>query len=621
MPLVMRTTIPLALLLACLANPACRSSRPAPPRAEFPDDIHSFAEPERVRVTHVELDLELDFEQRIAHGQVELALERPDAEAPLTLDTKELEIEAVRGADGSERRWTLVATDGKLGSALLVQLEPRDERVRIRYRTTPRSEAMQWLAPEQTAGGRQPFLFTQGQSILTRSWIPLQDSPGIRVTYRARVRCPPQLTALMSAERLGRGANGVFEFRMDRPIPPYLIALACGELEFRALSQRCGVWAEPGVVVRAQQELSDTEAMVAQAEQLYGPYRWGRYDVLILPPSFPFGGMENPTLTFATPTILAGDRSLVALVAHELAHSWSGNLVTNATWSDFWLNEGFTVYCENRIMEAIYGSERAATERVLEIGELEEELETLEPWQEVLRMDLAGRHPDEGFSNVPYTKGALFLTRLEQVFGRERWDAYLRGYFEGHAFRSITTADFLADLERELFASAPELAAEVDIARWTEQPGLPADAPRPETAALAAVDRELLALAAGSAPEALATAGWTTQQWLRFLRGLPADTSAEDMAGLDGRFGFTRSGNSEILCQWLELSIRHGYAPADPQLEQFLRDVGRRKFLKPLYTALQAADPGRARALYAANRDRYHSVSTGTLDGILGWSE
>jgi hypothetical protein len=331
--------------------------------------------------------------------------------------------------------------------------------------------------------------------------------------------------------------------------------------------------------------------------------------------------MENPTLTFATPTILAGDRSLVALVAHELAHSWSGNLVTNATWSDFWLNEGFTVYCENRIMEAIYGRERAATERVLEIGELEEELETLEPWQEVLRMDLAGRHPDEGFSNVPYTKGALFLTRLEELFGRERWDPYLRGYFERHAFRSITTADFLADLERELLSGAPELAAEIDLAQWTEQPGLPADAPRPETAALAAVDRELAALASGTSPGALATAGWTTQQWLRFLRGLPADSSPEALAGLDESFGFTRSGNSEILCQWLELSIRHGYAPAGPQLEQFLRDVGRRKFLKPLYTALQAADPERARALYAANRARYHSVSTGTLDGILGWSE
>jgi len=326
--------------------------------------------------------------------------------------------------------------------------------------------------------------------------------------------------------------------------------------------------------------------------------------------------MENPTLTFATPTILAGDRSLVALVAHELAHSWSGNLVTNATWSDFWLNEGFTTYCENRIMEALYGRERAATERVLEIGELEKEMETLEPWQQILRMPLEGHHPDDGFSGVPYTKGALFLSRLEELAGRERWDAFLRGYFDGHAFESITTRDFLDDLTREL----PEVATGTDVARWTSEPGLPEDAPRPSTAALAAVDAQVDAWTSGTPPRELATKGWTTQQWLRFLRALPEAITVEHMAALDEAFGFTRSGNSEILCQWLELSIRHGYSAADARLEEFLRDVGRRKFLKPLYTALVKTDAERARALYKSNRARYHSVATSTLDSIVGVS-
>jgi len=605
----MRRLFPLLLVLAA----ACQTLGRAP-RRPIVHDIHSFAEPNRARVTHVALDLALDFERREARGTVELRLDRPDREAPLVLDTNELVIEDVSSLGGTPLEWSQGATVAPLGQPLTIRLRAGDDAVRIRYRTTERSEAMQWLGPEQTAGGKRPFLFTQGQSILTRSWIPLQDSPGVRVTYEARVRCPADLTPVMSAERLGKDSLGTWRFRLTQAVPPYLIALACGRLEFRSISERCGVWAEPEVVEGARAELEDTEKMVAAAETLFGPYRWGRYDVLVLPPSFPFGGMENPTLTFATPTILAGDKSLVALVAHELAHSWSGNLVTNATWSDFWLNEGFTVYCENRIMEVLYGSERAATERVLEIGELEEEMKTLEPWQQRLHTPLEGHHPDDGFSNIPYTKGALFLSRLEELAGRKAWDAFLRGYFDRHAFHSITTADFLEDLRRGL----PEACGEIDVALWTEEPGLPGDAPRPRTEALAAVDGQLEAYGRGRKPGELAVAGWSTQQWLRFLRGLPADLDPERMQALDQTFGFTRSGNSEILCQWLELSIRHGYHAADERLGQFLRDVGRRKFLKPLYTALMQADPERAKELYRQNRGRYHAVSTGTLDGIVG---
>jgi aminopeptidase N len=602
-------------LLAFAAAPGCQHLPHAPPRT-IVHDAHSFSEPNRVRVTHASLELALDFGASEARGTVELALERHDRAAPLVLDVHALAIEAVTAKSGTPLVWELGKEVERFGQPLTIQLRDGDRAVRVRYRTTARGEAMQWLGPEQTADGKESFLFTQGQAILTRSWIPLQDTPGVRITYDARVRCPDGLTAVMSAERLGKDSLGAWRFRLDHPIPPYLIALACGRLEFRELSGRCGVWSEPGVIARAASELSDTERMVQAAEKLFGPYRWGRYDLIVLPPSFPYGGMENPTLTFATPTILAGDKSLVALVAHELAHSWSGNLVTNATWSDFWLNEGFTTYCENRIMEVLYGRERAATERVLEIGQLEEEMETLEPWQEVLRTPLEGRHPDDGSSNVPYTKGALFLARLEELAGRERWDAFLRGYFERHAFQSITTRDFLDHLAREL----PDVRGTIDVELWTAQPGLPADAPRPHTQSLAAVDEEVAAWKDGIPPRELQTRGWSTQQWLRFLRALPESTSAEQMASLDEAFGFTRSGNSEVLCQWLELAIRHGYAVADSRLEGFLRDVGRRKFLRPLYTALVQTDPERARSLYRANRARYHSVATTTLDEIVGVS-
>ena len=283
------------------------------------------------------------------------------------------------------------------------------------------------------------------------------------------MRAPAGLTPVMSAEQLGRGADGAWRFRMTEPIPPYLIALACGDIAFAPISDRAGVWAEPSLLETAREEFADTESMIRAAEELFGPYRWGRYDLIVLPPSFPFGGMENPRLTFATPTMIAGDKSLVSLVAHELAHSWSGNLVTNATWRDFWLNEGFTSYCEQRIMEQVFGPERSNLEKQLSMSDLEKELGDLEDWQEVLHVELGNRHPDDAFSGVPYEKGALFLQRLEQLFGRERFDAFLRGYFDAHAFRSITTDEFLGYLDRHLLASDRAKADTLDIDHLADQ--------------------------------------------------------------------------------------------------------------------------------------------------------
>jgi hypothetical protein len=359
--------------------------------------------------------------------------------------------------------------------------------------------------------------------------------------------------------------------------------------------------------------------MVQAAEKLFGPYRWGRYDLLILPPAFPFGGMENPRLTFATPTVLAGDKSLVSLVAHELAHSWSGNLVTNATWRDFWLNEGFTVYFESRIMEEVYGVERAQMERQLAIAELERGMKELEPWQQVLHIQLAGHHPDDGFSDIPYTKGALFLTRLEELCGRARFDAFLRKWFDQHAFQSVTTEDFRQFLADELMVGKGTPG--IDVQDWLESPGLPADAPRPKTESLARVDAEVAKWTSRKDAQALAADGWVTQQWLHFLEGIAAGIDAQGMAALDARFAFTRTGNCEILDTWLRLSIQCGYHAADARVEEFLMQVGRRKYLEPLYKELKKTPEGleRARKIYAKARPRYHALSQGTIDEVLGW--
>jgi len=582
-------------------------------------DPHSHAEPERVRVTHVDLDLELDFVARSIRGGVRLDLERRDSSAPLVLDAQGLAIERVLGADGSPRKFELGPELDGLGGPLTIHLAQADASVRVEYATTANADAVQWLEPGQTAGGKAPFLFTQGQATLTRTWIPLQDSPGVRVTYSARIRAPKGLTALMSAEQLGEDSEGAFRFRMNRPIPSYLIALACGDLAFEPISARSGIWAEPSVVQRARAEFEDTESMIRAAEDLFGPYRWGRYDLLVLPPSFPFGGMENPCLTFATPTVIAGDKSLVSLVAHELAHSWSGNLVTNATWRDFWLNEGFTVYFENRIMERVFGAERAVMEMQLARASVERDMVNLEPWQTVLHLDLEGHHPDDGFSEVPYTKGALFLQAIEAVVGRARFDMFLRRWFDEHAFQSVTTAEFRRCLDEQL----PEVAGRLDVDRWLYDPGMPPDAPNPRSPLLAAVDVELARWVATRSVDALGTAGWSTQEWLHFLEAANPALDARAMAELDRRFHLTESGNAEILCVWLRLAIQHGYAAPDAALERFLTDVGRRKFLEPLYRELVKTEAGRKRALaiYAKARGRYHAVSRGTIDEVLGWTQ
>jgi aminopeptidase N len=410
---------------------------------------------------------------------------------------------------------------------------------------------------------------------------------------------------------------------MRNPVPSYLIALACGDLQSRALSPRVAIWAEPPVLPGAAAELEDTEAMVAACESLFGPYRWGRYDVLILPPSFPFGGMENPCLTFATPTILAGDKSLVALIAHELAHSWSGNLVTNATWRDFWLNEGFTVFLEQRIMEHVFGWRRAEMEIQLAMRGLAKEMAGLPEPERILHIDLAGRNPDDGMTAVPYDKGAAFLRRLQEVFGRTAFDAFLRAYFAAHSFESITTADFERFLRERLFATDPARAAQVDVDTWLRKPGLPPDAAVPRSAEFEKVDAARTAFLESKDGGRLReqAAAWTTQHWLHFLEHLPPATPPATLRALDAEQHLTASKNAELLTAWLQIAIRSDLAEAAPRLEEFLQGVGRRKFLVPLYKALLAAPEGKARALaiYTAARPRYHAVARRTLDELLDW--
>ncbi len=620
----------LATFGASLLWSSCARQQDASDPTAMPDDrdVHSFSRPDQVRVRDVALDLAVSFEDRTLSGTAVLQTAAPATGLnPLLLDTRDLSIDTVEtssdGAMYAATEWQVGDRDPILGSPLTVKLPSSTRFVRVRYGSVPQASGLQWLDPAQTAGKRQPFLYSQNQSIHARSWIPIQDSPGVRITYSARIRVPQDLvaqgmTALMSAEHRG-AANGVFEFVMDQPIPSYLIALAVGDLQFAEVGPRTGVYAEPSVLPKAAAEFSDMEKMVAAVEGLYGPYRWDRYDLLILPPSFPYGGMENPRLTFATPTVIAGDKSLVGLVSHELAHSWSGNLVTNATWGDFWLNEGFTTYIENRIQEVVYGPDLAVMERVLARRTLDKELMELPPAEQILHIDLKGKDPDEAVTSIPYNKGALLLHQMENVFGRDIFDAYLKRYFAEFAFQSITTKTMLAYLKRELFDPYPAQAARIPIEEWVYEPGLPASAPRALSQRLQAVEEDAEAFAAGTRPAGqIQTAQWSTQEWLEFLQSLPPMTSAQ-MAELDRAFHLTDTGNSEMLDVWLRMAITAQYRPADARLEAFLIEVGRMKYLRPLYTELMKTPEGqeRARAIYAQARPGYHPIAQTAMDKIV----
>jgi leukotriene-A4 hydrolase len=590
-------------------------------------DPHSYSHPEHVRVRHVDLDLTVDFDRQRLAGHVTLTIERTstDETQPLILDSRKLQIDRVEtSADGKgfqAGRFEIGRDDDILGAPITVNLPAKVSAVRVHYTTGPQASGLQWLTREMTATKRHPFLFTQSQAIHARSWIPLQDSPAVRVTYGARIRTPPGVLAVMSAVNDPADARtGEHRFELNQPIPPYLIALAVGELEFRPIGKRTGVYAEPPVVAKAAAEFVDLERMVEAVEALYGPYRWGRYDVLVLPPSFPFGGMENPRLTFLSPTVLAGDKSLVSLLAHELAHSWSGNLVSNATWGDFWLNEGFTVYLERRIVEAVYGRARADMEAVLGRRSLERELADLKLSDQVLHIDLKGRDPDDGLTDVPYEKGALFLKHLEVTFGRKRFDAFLKDYFAHFAFRSITTADFAGYLDEHLLRTDEALAAKVPVEEWLYKPGLPGVAPTFRAEAFEAVEKQAKAWSHGGiAAKDLKTDAWSTQEWLHFLEEIPKSLTTARMKELDDALGLTKRTNAEVIFQWLLLSVRYEYEPDAPRLEEFLTTQGRRKFLKPLYEELVKTPAGkeRARRIYAKARPAYHPISVSTIDAIL----
>ena len=619
----------LLFLTSCNENTEDKANTPIQIDTDLIKDGHSYSNINEIRTFHLDLELDVNFENKTIYGVARHEMINFGTDTAI-FDIKGLDIQKVTLGQKEEKEtdFMIGKDDELLGQPLCVKVLPNTKFINIYYKTTEKTEALDWLSPELTAGKVHPYMYTQGEAILTRSWIPLQDAPSNRVTYTAKVKVPKDLMALMSAENPKKmNTEGIYHFEMKQPIPCYLIALAVGNLKYKKLGKNCGVYSEPELINACAYEFVDLPKLITAAEKIYGKYQWEQYDIIVLPYSFPFGGMENPRLTFASPTLLAGDRSLVSVVAHELAHSWSGNLVTNASWDDFWLNEGFTVYFENRIMEEIYGKEIADILALIEYQELESEISAIGkskfPEDTHLKLTLKGRNPDDGMTSIAYVKGAFFLKTLENKVGRKLFDKFLNSYFKRFSFHTITTEKFEDYLNSQLLK--PNHIA-FNTKEWLYNAGIPKNCLKIESPRFKEVQKLAERCANGEdifkvkrKKNRITREKYVTQEWLAFFRKLPKKVDPQLLRKLDEKLNFKGCGNAEIMTEWYVLGIHSGYKDIRPDMEKFLMKVGRRKFLTPIYEALtlNTDDVKWGKKVFEKATNNYHYVSKNTIQAIL----
>ncbi|CAA0829563.1 Leukotriene A-4 hydrolase homolog [Striga hermonthica] len=607
-----------------------------------PIDPHSFTDSTHPLTTHISLSFYFDFSSSTILSSAVLSLSSPHS-GPLTLDSRSLAVSAVYDpATMAPLPFTFhpASPDAVLGQSLVVTLSNHSQLL-IVFKTSPSSSALQWLSPPQTFNKSFPFVYTQCQSIHARSIFPCQDTPAARIRYSARLNIPRYLSAVMSAKHIGRrdplpGESGgscddslwcgeervVEEFEMEQPVPPYLFAFAVGELGFREVGPRTKVYSEaaPGVLDAAAREFAGTEEMIKVGEGLFGPYEWERFDLLVLPPSFPYGGMENPRMVFLTPTVIKGDSTGAQVVAHELAHSWTGNLITNKTNDHFWLNEGFTTYAERRIVEAVQGKQRAALNIGIGWRGLVEAVERFKDNMEFtkLKTNQQGVDPDDVYSDVPYEKGFQFLWRIERQIGRPAFDEFLKKYIATFKFQSIDTDMFLDFLK----ANIPGIEQHIDLKLWTEGTGLPPDAMEP----VSDIYTKIVSLAnefkVGRMPNEDEVADWGGMEWELYLENLPKSVDASQVSALDARYRLSESKDYEVKVAFLQLAISSGCSNYYNEVEKTLKEVGRMKYLRPLYRAL-VLGPGReeekifAKRVFSEACACYHPIAQGVVEAIL----
>jgi aminopeptidase N len=600
-------------------------------------DYHSFANIEQFRVTHIELDLRVDFHNKVLFGEAALEVKRLDPNATeLVLDTHGLDIRDVSekpttviGALAkSETTWVsrpfhLDKADPILGSPLVIELPPHKRStqiIKIEYVTSPDAASLHWLDDAHTAGKHHPLMYTLSAPIGARGWIPLQDTALVRITYAAVIHTDDNLLAVMSARNDPEVKhNGNYAFVNRDAMPPSRIALAVGDLRFKSTGPRTGVYAEKPLLADAAKEFADTESLLKAAETLFGPYRFERCDLVVLPPQFPLAEVGNPRAPFISSTIVTGDRSEESVVARAVAQAWAGDLVSGATPRDAWIDAGLAVYMQNRLVRQVYGDARVTVDRVLAEHAVREDLAQMDRPDQALAVDQRDRDPAVSRAAAD-EKGGLLFTFLDDKFGRERLDAFLQGYFDHFVFKSITTEEFLAYLKENLLDRFPGIVSASQVEHWVKEPGLPQDAPLLAIPLYESVDTTRSAWLAGkAAAKKLDTRAWVTPQWVYFLDGMPGALRKDQLSDLDQAFGFTHSANAEIASSWFLLVIKNGYQPSYARLEEFLATNGRQTLLVPLYTELMKTPGGEvlAKRVFALAHPVYQAHTAAVLDAIV----
>jgi leukotriene-A4 hydrolase len=620
----------ITLFLTAFMLLACSQDEDVAPQKEVVDlahDYFSFANSDQFVTSHIALDLTVDFALKELRGSAVLNMRRLDPTATaIILDTRDLHIDGVL-VSGTEATFEYSQLDPVLGQALKITLpegleQQQDLEVKIHYKTDPGASALQWLPPELTAGGQHPFMFSQSQSIHARSWVPLQDTPSVRITYEANIHTPDNLLAVMSADNDPlTPRSGEYHFNMPQPIPSYLLAIAVGNIYFAPIGEDTGVYTEPEMLDASTFEFSSTQQMLETASEIYGPYQWGRYDLLILPPSFPFGGMENPRLSFITPSVLAGDQSLVSLIAHELAHSWSGNMVSNDTWRDIWLNEGITSYLDSRLMEVLFGEDRANEERVISYRDLLQGLTEISPPFQALAPTERLGDPDESQGSLHYKKGQLFLETMEDIYSREVFDPFLTSYFNHFAFQSISSEQFLDYLDENLLSKYPGKFSREQAEEWLYQPGVPEIAKIPHSETLDQAENLAGSWATGEvAATAIPMSEWSPHAAVHFINNLPLELSEEQLNELDDSFGFSNTRNAEISRAWFIQVANRRHLPAYKAMEAHLNHYGRTRLIKPVYVALakNGEDTELAHQLFEDAKSSYHPLTISSIETGFG---
>ncbi|HUE99771.1 MAG TPA: M1 family aminopeptidase/hydrolase [Anaerolineales bacterium] len=585
---------------------------------EFKDPA-SYADLSQGRIKHIDFRIGVDF---LTHAlEIEATYQfREPVHGSLFLDSFKLELLKAH-TNGRELEWEFDAQDEILGERLHLKGLKGDSTFTLTFRTSPEARALQWLNESQTAGGSHPFLYSQCQAIHARSVFPCQDTPSVRFTYSAEVEVPQGLVAAMAAEQVGvEGGSWQthFRFRMPQPIPSYLFALAVGNLDFREFGPRTGIYAEPETIEAAAWEFAENERKMNEAEKLLGPYLWGRYDLLVLPPSFPYGGMENPRLTFLTPTAILGTRGHTSLITHELAHAWTGNLVTNATWQDFWLNEGWTTYAETRITEVLEGKDATDLHSAFNEKQLIAIMERVGMGSPHTRLKLPAERDADSFTTIiPYYKGCFFLQECEYAVGREHFDAFIQKYMASFQFQSLTTEAFLDFLKTEL----PEVFEKVDVHKWIYETGLPDAEARhkPKSHLYEDVQQVLNDYELGIQPTKEQVQGWHRYQIMSFLQGLPRKISVEDCQYFDDILELEKRNDVAFLSYFYVIAVASGYEEVLPRVEQFMGKIGRMLYVLPIVRVMVDTEWSRehVRPLFERVRDRHHQITVHAMEGLL----